>query len=156
MAMSSGIGATWSGLLKEVAYVHWQWNMFCQLFGKSPERLDLLNQCAAQFFAVIQRTMLADIQLTLSKLGDPAKTQGRFPNATLEKLLEEIQAVEEQSAFVVRLKTHLRKYRADCERMRKRRNKYLAHFDYDTVVESVCACVTGCNAERDLRRTHAS
>jgi hypothetical protein len=79
MHMSESLPPTWNAIYHEVV----------------AERINTLNVSASAFFCVIQATLLDDVQLTLSKLADPAMTKGR-PNATLERLVNEIEKLNDQ------------------------------------------------------------
>ena len=67
----------WSFLDTEVVSLHGRWRIYCDFYGASPERIDLLNRAAPTFFAILQGVWLNDVQLTLSKLADPAATLAR-------------------------------------------------------------------------------
>jgi len=132
MAIPSQLNDAWAFLHAEVLSLHGRWEIFNQLYGESPERIDLLNTTAPTFFAVLQGVLLNDVQLTLSKLADPATTLRR-PNLTLETLLHGIENLPEPqlSAQLAPLLAH---YRAACEQVKVRRNKDIAHFDFATQI----------------------
>jgi len=73
MGILPSIQPLWNALQQEVIGIHFYWANYRQLFGKSKERIDFLNDCAATFFYFVQNSLLADVQLSLSKLGDPPK-----------------------------------------------------------------------------------
>jgi len=119
--------------------MHGQWKVHEQLFGKGKKRLDLLAQEASNFFSIVQQALLMDIQLTLSKLGDPGRS-GKFENMTLEKLMEEIKdldphPVPEALKFHKKLEACLADFADKSTKVRERRNKYLAHLDYDVALD---------------------
>src|ERR1017187_10360997 len=116
MHMSESLRPTWNALYHEVVAVHARWIIYRQLFAVSEERINTLNASASTFFCVIQATLLDDVQLTLSKLADPAMTKGR-PNATLERLVNEIEKLNDQP-FHDKLKDLLNEYRASCGRIK--------------------------------------
>ena len=96
----SQIYTLWTTLDKEVTWLHGRWIIYRQLFGTSKERVELLNESAGTFFNVLQDVLLHDVQLSLSKLGDPADTGSR-ENMTLEALHEDvIPRMLEESEFV--------------------------------------------------------
>jgi hypothetical protein len=117
----------WESLQQEVIGVHAYWINYCQLFAGSRERLELLNATASLFFYIVQDVLLSDIQIGLSKLGDPAGSGSR-ENATLERLLREVEAVAPSSLRDI-LETKLTEYCSRCKYIRLRRNKELAHAD---------------------------
>jgi AbiU2 len=139
MAIPPALGASWKFIWNEVADVHALWKVHEQLFGKGEKRIDLLNACASNFFAVAQEAFLLAIQLKLSKLGDPAMT-GKYDNMTLAKLSDEIKstfagkACPSSQKLSARLDTRLQDYASKSEKVRERRNKYFAHSDHATAL----------------------
>ena len=121
-------------------YVHIQWKMLEQVFGKGQKRMDLLAECASNFFVMVQWAVLLDIQLTISKLGDPAQS-GKFGNMTLAKLAEEVEQSDPKPVtelvdnFHKRIAACLQDFSQKSAKVRERRNKYLAHSDYDTALD---------------------
>jgi len=51
------------------AFVHWV--TYRQLFGTSPERVELLNRSAGGFFHSVQSLFMNDICLRICRLTDP-------------------------------------------------------------------------------------
>jgi len=72
MAIPSKLRPSWTFLHTQVLWLHGRWELFNQLYGESPKRMDFLNRTAPTFFALLQGILLNDLQLTLSKLADPA------------------------------------------------------------------------------------
>jgi len=128
MAIPAKLRPSWTFLHTQVIWLHGRWELFNQLYGKSPERMDFLNRTAPTFFALLQGILLNDLQLTLSKLADPATT-GKRRNLTLETLLEEIKNLPEPQ-LAAQLTPLLEHYRAASSGTRVRRNKDIAHFDF--------------------------
>lgn len=133
MAIPPQLSKTWDFLHTEVVSLHGRWKNYEDLYGVSPERIDLLNRTAPTFFAILQGILLNDVQLTLSKLADPATTSGR-QNLTLETLFQEITGLPEPR-LATTLTPLLTNYRAACEKVKTRRNKDIAHFDSATQSE---------------------
>jgi len=130
----------WNLLWQRVARLHGNWIIYRQLFGQSEQLVDMLNRCASAFFAVVQDVLLSDVQLSLSRLADPPKSMGR-PNATLATLISQIEAAEGSDR--PELHARLEEYRGSCERIKIRRNKYLAHYDYEALVKNASAPLDG-------------
>jgi hypothetical protein len=124
----------WEILYKEVVWLHGIWRVYKQLFTHSPERLDLLNECAGTFFYMVQRTFVLEVLMTLSKLADPAAT-GRKNNLTLRTLMSRIEELKEDR-LSKRLRPVLRQYLSAYEKIHDLRNKTLAHYDYDTRINA--------------------
>jgi hypothetical protein len=57
--------------------VHTKWGVYLELFGKGPDRLSLLDNCANLFFVLADRAILLDVQMELSRLSDAAETRGK-------------------------------------------------------------------------------
>jgi hypothetical protein len=73
----------------EVTWLHGRWMVYKQLFGRSDRRIEMLNECASVFFYIIQDVLLGDIQVSFTKLTDPART-GRHDRLSLEQLQERL------------------------------------------------------------------
>jgi AbiU2 len=130
MPIPTELAEIWQFLHNEVAWLHGRWTMYRQLYGTSPERIELLNQLAPTFFGTIQAVQVDEIQLTLSRLGDPAGT-GKRRNLTLETLLQEIEALG-IDGLAAELRPLLLRFRETCEGIAERRNKVIAHNDFQT------------------------
>jgi hypothetical protein len=128
MAIPEQLREVWAFLHSEVIWLHGRWEIYNQLYGESPGRIDFLNKTAPTFFAILQGILLNDVQLTLSKLADPAATLNR-PNLTLETLLNGIEKLPDPQ-LAARLLPLLTEYRTACVKVKARRNKDIAHFDF--------------------------
>lgn len=122
----------WATLDRETTWLHGRWIIYLQLFGTNKERVQLLNESGGSFFNLLQVILLHDIQLTLSKLGDPAYL-GNKENMTLRALNKELKDLGEMVA-ANKMKEPLQKFAAACEKIRHRRNKWIAHFDRPTML----------------------
>jgi len=132
MAIPPQLTDAWSFLHTEVVWLHGRWEIYADLYGANPERIGLLNRTAPTFFATLQGIWINDVQLTLSKLADPAVTFKR-PNLTLETLLQGVSELPEPH-LATKLRPLLADYRTACERVKTRRNKDIAHFDFATQI----------------------
>lgn len=54
----------------EVKWLHTNWNLFRDLFGHSEQRIKFLNYSAEFFFGTLQRVLLDDVILGLTRLVD--------------------------------------------------------------------------------------
>jgi hypothetical protein len=130
MPVPREIEEIWNFLHREVTWLHGRWRMYRQLYGTSEARVDALNRVAPTFFATLQNILVDEVQLTLSRLADPART-GRRENLTLATLLESLEGLE--LPFVCdQLRTELETYRQACEAIIRRRNTRIAHYDRNT------------------------
>ncbi|MDP2761415.1 MAG: hypothetical protein Q8O64_13635 [Sideroxyarcus sp.] len=130
------IHALWATLDKEITWLHGRWFIYRQLYGTSPERVELLNKSAGSFINILQEILLHDVQLTLSKLDDPA-TSGRSPkiqkNMTLDALHKGL-SVAGEVALADKMTASLQQFTDACTKIRTRRNKWIAHFDLPTML----------------------
>lgn len=117
----------WTLVYDETVAVHAYWKLFKQLFGGPPDQLDVLNRSAGFCFYVIRDALATDIQMSLSKLSDPAESCGRT-NATVGHLLDEIRNLR-TSACVDGLQGLLQSFIDACKPIREARNKTIAHLD---------------------------
>jgi len=130
MPIPKQIAETWDFLHREVVWLHGRWMMYEQLYGTSEARIDALNKVAPTFFAVLQSVLMDEAQLTLSRLGDPART-GRRENLTLETLTQQIEQLG-LPPLAGELRQKLEAFRQSCDAIVARRNKRIAHYDLQT------------------------
>lgn len=121
----------WDALDYEVTWLHGRWVIYRQLFGTNEERVEILNRSAGTFTAMLQEILLQDVQLGLAKLGEPAVTK-RFKNLTLAALVEILS--ENEPSLSAELAHLLRVYGEACVKIRRRRDKWIAHLDHETMV----------------------
>ena len=131
----------WATLQREVVWLHGRWIIYRQLYGTSPERIDILNRSASTFFNVLQENLLREVQLSLSKLGDPAGS-GTRTNLTLEALVEQL-ANAGEITVVAKLRPLVATFDGACAKLRHRRNKWIAHFDLKTMIDSKVSPLEG-------------
>jgi hypothetical protein len=133
--MPESLREIWEELENEVAWLHIRWQLFRQVYAGGPLRIDLLNATARTFFFVLQGLFFDDAQLTLCKLRDPART-GKCRNLTLLALLVEWRhTAGPDDAGVVEFGTLVNRYCEACIPIEQRRNKLIAHFDHDAMLE---------------------
>lgn len=130
--MGPELGWLYAYFRDENAEMHLTWQEFGALFGKTCERVDLLNQTAAQFFGITQRLMWQDLSLQLCRLTDPASSKIRkkvFENLSLRRLPDLI------SDTTLKAKTDnlLADLEAKTEFARKHRDARYAHNDMDAI-----------------------
>src|SRR5262245_42773346 len=102
--MGQGLGDLFHKLDDHVVWAWLKWKQFEGLFG-SPESVALLNEAAPAFFSLLQRTLLQDLVLHVSRLTDRPRVAGKetlslerlrdaFPDPTLRQkvnaLLDEL------------------------------------------------------------------
>ncbi|KNH29212.1 hypothetical protein ACS77_04820 [Pseudomonas syringae] len=124
--MGQEIGAIYTALWQEVALIHQKWGQFVELFGTSPERVELLNKAAPTLFRTFQDSLWEDLLLHLARLTDPPQSV-RKSNLSLRRLQEAVigspveTAVETLTSKAVTATAFARDWR----------NRKLAHRDLD-------------------------
>ena len=122
--LGSDLGEVYSALWQQLSWLHKKWGHYVELFGTSPERIDLLNDTAPTFFRTVQDSLLEDVFLNIARLTDPPKSMGK-ENLSFKRLpaLLTIAALrDEVDAKLLTLATAT-------EFARDWRNRKLAHGD---------------------------
>lgn len=138
--MPEPLKSHWETLDEQTIWLHGRWKIYRQLFGSSPERIEVLNESAGAFFYTIEIVLMNDVQLTLSKLADPASTGGR-QNLTLESLVKDARQID--ASLGKELEGSLATYRRLCGKVKQRRNKQLAHYDHATLMTARSTPIPG-------------
>lgn len=133
-SIPNDIDEVYEELKTEITWLHARWIVYRQLFAESEKRLDLLNQCASAFFYIIQDVLLGEVQVSLSKLTDPARYR-RFHNLSFEQLQARLEAYGDQT-LAAKTRSVLDTLHSKCEPFRVWRNKRLAHLDLTTAMKS--------------------
>lgn len=115
-------------LWDDLVMLHDQWDQYIDLFGTDPERVKVLNRHARWFFYTVQRSLVRELMLGLSRLTDPP-VQGDKTNLVLEGLLED-PALVANPHLAGTLATRISQVRAKAAPVRAHRNKYIAHRDH--------------------------
>jgi hypothetical protein len=76
-----------SALWNEFAWLQVKWAEYLELYGTSPQRINLLNAATGLFFEILQRSLWEDVLLHLCRLTDPAVMRGR-QNLSIKALPE--------------------------------------------------------------------
>lgn len=71
------LGPVFTSLLNDYSWLWVKWQQYRELYGTSPERIELLNAAANLFFGVIQETLWEDVLLSLCRLTDDAEMRGK-------------------------------------------------------------------------------
>lgn len=132
--MPTEISSVYDELHSEVTWLHGRWICYRQLFAHSPKRIDLLNETASTFFYILQEVLLDEVQVTLSKLTDPARS-GMHENLSLEQLQERLVA-HAATSLVATCQLSLDLLHKQCEPFRTRRHKTLAHLDLQVALRT--------------------
>lgn len=130
--MPPDLADLYPALWQQAVWLHIVWNQYRQLFGTSPQQLDLLNEMAPGFFRVCHDALLDDVVLTLCRLTDGPKSCGQ-PNMVLKRVADAVAACGEQ-ALTVTVEIYLNEAVDRCETLREHRHKRLAHADLNVAV----------------------
>lgn len=118
----------------EVTWLHGRWIVYKQLFGESNRRIEMLNECASGFFYIIQDVLLGEVQVSLSKLTDPA-SRGKHDNLSLDQLQNRLET-NGDNGLAGQTRLILDTLHLKCQPFRAWRNRQLAHLDLPTSIRS--------------------
>jgi len=120
-------------LLGSVTFLHINWKNYRSLFGTSEARTDLLNHFAPLFFGLLEGILRHDIMLAIARLTDHAK-YGKYRNASFEYLLNILEPTLTKP-LSEKWQSELDRLKDFCEPIRKIRDRLIAHYDLDTVLQ---------------------
>lgn len=83
--LGDDFGNTYYHIVSEWSELWLLWKQFRNLFCQGPERVTLLNNCGAAFFARVDSTFLESTFLSICRLSDPVESFGK-PNLTVRRL----------------------------------------------------------------------
>ena len=126
--MGAEAGAAFYRVVAEVADLHAKWGDYLALFAK-PNRIDLLNKAAPDFFGRLQYALLDDVMLHLARLTDKAAT-GKKSNLSIKGLVQLLPDQDLQKGLATLIDAMDGKV-APCRDWRDRR---IAHNDYALAV----------------------
>lgn len=135
----------WASLAADVVWLHGRWIIYRQLFGTNEARVQLLNETAGTVTWMLQQLLLHDVQISLSKLGDPAGS-GTRKNLTLRTLHATLETTGEIEVAAT-MKPLLEVFDASCKKVRHRRNKWIAHSDLATKLSARATPLSGPSRE---------
>jgi hypothetical protein len=75
--MGHELGGIFHELRNQTISLYWNWSEYVELFGSTPERVDILNKAAGSFFFIVQNALWRDYLLHICRLTDAAKTTGK-------------------------------------------------------------------------------
>lgn len=119
-------------LWNELVALHDTWEQYEYLFTESDHRIRLLNCCADWFFGTAQRVLMREVILGISRLTDPP-TIGPYTNLVIASLLDD-PALGEYPDLARELGSACDRLRLDVDPIRKNRDKYIAHLDFEAAV----------------------
>ena len=111
----------------DVVDINERWKSYEYLYQNSRLRVELLNKSASYFFGRLQRILLDDLILGITRLSDPAQ-QGKSENQSLPRLKNEVFALG-HFALAESLDLRLTDIKSQCCPFKTHRNKRVAHTD---------------------------
>lgn len=141
LMMSSELQKQFDLLREELSTLMYHFDEFEELFAKSTDRIDLLNETAPVFFSMINSVLWADVFTRISCLAGPARTVMRHgpakENLSLRRLPELVDAA-------VRVEVEAAVDKAvDCAKFTiAGRNQYYSHRDLPTALDANSLGVT--------------
>jgi len=129
------LGPVYVEVDQDVTRVHAYWKLVTQLFG-SRESVAILNNAAGFAIRAIQDSLIDSVILRITKVTDPAQTQGgKFQNLSLEHLIGRLPD-DADAALLDRLRTQLKIIQSSTKDFRLIRHKRLAHRDAAYAIDS--------------------
>lgn len=118
------LGPLYHELYNELCRLHLKWNQYCALFGKSEDRVALLNTTAADFFGLLQGVLWEDVLLHIARLTD-TPGRGDHKRITLHRLPNEVDDphLSNEVKSLIDRASHLSEF------AREWRNRHIAHRD---------------------------
>lgn len=117
---------------KSIQLLFTKWKVYDQLFNSGDENVALLNNSGSYVFFLLQRLLLDDAILALSRLTDGPSSAGQS-NASLKHLVQAATLTPEAAGKVKELLLELEKHVAN---VRIHRNKAVGHADLEHAVGS--------------------
>jgi len=126
-SMPPSVAPLFSTLWQEAQNLHFDWQIYRQLFGTSQERLTLLARFGVRAFALFEYVLSHHVTLSIFRLLDPANQGRDKDNLSLERLVNEVKA--DHPPLGDTLEQHLHAMRGVMARHADLRNKVIAHRD---------------------------
>lgn len=132
--MSPGLEEIFEAVNQQTTQLSHRWQVFRQLFDNGQESIDLLNKSGSIVFGLLQKLLIDDAILTISRLTDPIESSSQ-ENASVANLLFRARGTlntADQDEFERRRGA----IRANVENLRTHRNKAIAHADLRHAVDA--------------------
>ena len=116
-----------------VVQLSYRWQIFRQLYDSGTESIEAMNRQGSNVFQLLQKLIIDDVTLSLARLTDSA-TVGNNANASLPFLLGKSSPYLEKND-IARLDGLLDQLISSVSKIRRHRNKALAHSDLKLVLQ---------------------
>lgn len=128
--MGPDMGKLYSALWHKVFTLYNNWGEFSELFLSDPHRVDLINDCASQFFGMMQDIMAEHIVIQFYRITDsPGSGSGK--NVTIRNIPSLIDPSEKDKVNSLVNDAVLSR-----ESLVNWRNKVFAHLDYAVIANN--------------------
>ena len=125
------LGPVFHEIYVEVAWLYDKWREYRELFGTSPERIDLLQEAAGRFFGYVQTAIWEDVLLHISRLTDDP---GSGKRTTLS--VRRLPALIQDPALSTRVSALVTSAVDTSSFARDWRNRFLAHRDLSLAIDT--------------------
>jgi len=122
--MGEELGELYSALWQQLTWLHRKWGDYVALFGTKPERIEILNSAAPDFFGNVQTALWEDALLHLARITDSPRSAGK-PNLSFRRLPDLIERPEVKQSVEILLEQALQA----TDFARDWRNRRIAHRD---------------------------
>jgi hypothetical protein len=120
-------------LYDELVLLDEAWAEALFLFGSDKERLRMLNACAGRFFAYVQRLLIREVILSVSRLTDEPSV-GKHKNLTISVLLSDPALVGHRKERA-EIRRRINNAKRAAGALRLHRHAYIAHLDHELVAK---------------------
>jgi hypothetical protein len=131
-SMNSDLLPLFESINQEVIQLSYRWKIFLQLFDSREENLQLLNKSGATVFELLQKLIVDDVILTLSRLTDKEKPLGQ-ENVSIKNFISKATPYLSQT-LPNELSCTLNRLDSLVQNLRVHRNKAIAHKDIEHAV----------------------
>ncbi len=128
--MGETLGAQFSALWQQIAWLHSKWHEYVEMFGTKPSRVDLLNRAAPKFFRDVQDCLWHETLMHIARLTDPPRSAGKA-NLTIQNLPDLTRTHAERSSIKAAVDAAVTK----SQFARDWRNRHIAHMDLDLALD---------------------
>lgn len=115
-----------------IVQMSYRWQIFCQLYDSGQDNIDTLNRRGSNVFQLLQKLIIDDVILSLSRLTDPSASAGN-KNASIRNLLQLSRQFLESIVYD-ELDDILSRVSQEVRILRVHRNKALVHADIQYVL----------------------
>ncbi len=140
--MGRELGEMFYEIWQKTARLHSKWTEYKDLYGRSEEQIDLLNNTASSFFRIVQDMFWESVMLQLCRLTDPAKSAGKR-NLSIQSFSTLV-----DKSIKIEMDSIIQKAIESTSFCRDWRNRRIAHRDLDLSIGRKCAPLETVNIKK--------